>query len=342
MNKKIFVVIITGVLIAIMGVLSWQSVQKKETPKAPAPLQKVSISLKWLGQAQFAGLYVAKEKGFFKDAGLDVDIKEWDFAGNQEKDLAERKDAFAMLNPIEVLKAVDKNLDFRAIAVIYQDAAWAMAALKESGIKTPADFRGKVLGLKGGTDDGKIIYPALLKTFGIDKNEVTIKTIRFDTGPEVDDVVSKRADVINLYRTDQIYLFNKKGLEYNLILPERFGFEMNGDILVTTERLINEDPELVRKFTQATIKGWQYAIAHPDEAVAITMPYVTNDIYKDKDLEKFIFEKSIPLIQPSVPQKIGSIQFVRWRTLYEAMRSNGLLEHTFDVDKVFTRKFLKQ
>ena len=319
----------------------WWQFGPTERIGTPKQLDQVSISLKWLHQAQFAGLYVAKEKGFYRDAGLDVTIEEWNFAGNQEQDLAQRTRDFAMLNPIEVLKAVDKGLDFRAVAIIYQDASWALAALKESGIQTPADFRGKILGLKGGTDDGKIIYPALLKTFGIDKSEVTIKLIGFETGPEVDDVVTGRADVINLYRTDQVYLFAKKGLEYNLILPERFGFEMNGDVLVTTQRLIDENPDLVGRFVQASLEGWRYAIAHPEEAVAVTMPYVTNDVYKDRELETFILEKSIPLIQPSGPDAIGNIQFVRWRTLYEAMRVNGLLESDFDVDQVFTRKFLR-
>ncbi|TSC62888.1 MAG: NMT1/THI5 like domain-containing protein [Parcubacteria group bacterium Gr01-1014_48] len=337
MNKKIFVTI--GIVILVVGGILWLQ-RLSDQEGGIVPIEKVRISLKWLHQAQFAGLYVAKEKGFYEDKGLDVEIKEWDFSVSQETDLAERKEDFAMMNPIEVLKAVDKGLDFRAVAIIYQDASWALVALKESGITTPADFRGKVLGLKGNTDDGRIIYPALLKTFGIDEGEVMIKPIGFETGPEVQDVVEKRADVINVYRTDQVYLFDKQGLEYNLILPERFGFEMNGDVLVTTQRLIDENPDLVQGFVEATIKGWQYAMAHSEEAVDLTMPYVTNETYKDQELEKFIFEKSIPLIQPLGPEKIGSIQFIRWRTLYEAMRSNGLLEHEFDVDRVFTRKFL--
>lgn len=338
MNKKILLIV--GIVILTAGGVLWFQLSPEQEGGGSA-LENVRISLKWLHQTQFAGVYVAKEKGFYEDEGLDVEIKEWDFAGTQEKDLAEGKEDFALMNPIEVLKAVDKGLDFRAVAIIYQDASWALVALKESGITTPADFRGKVLGLKGGTDDGKIIYPALLKTFGIDPSEVTIKPIGFETGPEVQDVVEKRADVINVYRTDQVYLFDKRGLEYNLILPERFGFEMNGDVLVTTQRLIDENPKLVRKFVQATIEGWRHAIANVEEAVDITMPYVTNDTYKDRDLEVFILEKSIPLIQPSGPEKIGNIQFIRWRTLYEAMRANGLLEHELDVDRVFTRKFLE-
>jgi ABC-type nitrate/sulfonate/bicarbonate transport system substrate-binding protein len=341
MSKKITIVAL--VLIAIVGAMSmWlQRNTGQESQPSQKSLDKVSVSLKWLGQAQFAGFYVAKEKGFYRDAGLDVTVREWDFAGNQEKDFAERKDDFAMLNPIEILKAVDKNLDFRALAVIYQDASWALLALKDSGITTPADFRGKILGIKGNTDDGKIIYPALIKTFGIDKSEVTIKPIGFETGPEIDDIVAKRADVINLYRTDQVYLFDKRGLKYNLILPENFGFTMNGDVLATTQRLIDENPDVVQRFVDATLKGWKYAVAYPDEAIDITLLYVTNETYKDRDLEKFILEKSIPLIQPSGPEKIGSMQFVRWQTLYEAMRSNGLLETEFDVSKVFTRKFLR-
>ncbi|MEK7560456.1 MAG: ABC transporter substrate-binding protein [Patescibacteria group bacterium] len=341
MNKKILIGVFLVLVVGGMLLVWRQNNTGRGDQRVPTELKKVSISLKWLGQTQFAGLYVAKDKGFYRDAGLDVTIREWDFAGNQEKDFAERKDDFAMLNPIELLKAVDRGLDFRALAVIYQDASWAMLTLQESGIKTPADFRGKVLGIKGDTDDGKIIYPALLKTFGIDKSEVTIKPIGFETGPEVDDVVAKRADVINLYRTDQVYLFDKRGLKYNLIFPENFGFAMNGDLLATTQRLIDEDPNVVLRFVEATLKGWRHAIAYPDEAVDITMRYVTNETYKDRELEKFILEKSIPLIQPSGPEKLGNIQFVRWQTLYEAMRSNGLLETEFDVNKVFTRKFLK-
>ena len=340
MNKRNLIVIALFIVILIGGFLWWQSSQQERGGGYTGPVEKVAVSLKWLHQAQFAGLYVAKQKGFYQDAGLDVDIIEWDFVRRQEDDLASGAHQFAVLNPIEMIKAVDKGLGFRAVAVIYQDAAYALIASKESGITTPADFRGKVLGNKGGTDDGKIIFPALLKAYGVDESDVTYVDTGFDTH-EVDDIIAKTVDVSDLYRTDQVYLFDEQGVEYNLILPERFGFEMNGDVIVTTQRLIDENPDLVKRFVQATIKGWQYAVSHPEEAVDITIPFVTNDTYKDRDLEKFILESSIPLIQPSGPGKIGNMQFVRWKTLYEAMQANGLLENEFDVNDVFTRKFLR-
>lgn len=339
MNKKKIIISAIVILIAAVSLILWKE-GSKSGEVGKSSLEKAVVSLKWLHQAQFAGLYVAKEKGFYADAGLDVKITEWDFTVSQEDELAQGVSDFAVLNPVELLEAIGKGLDFRAVAVIYRDAAYALIASKDSGIETPADFRGKILSNKGGTDDGKIVFPALLKAFDVGEDEVTYVDSSFDTH-EADDIASGSADVSDLYRTDQVYVFQQRGMEYNLILPEKFGFEMYGDVLVTTQKLIDENPDFVKRFVQATIAGWEYAVTNPSEAVDLTMPYVTNEIYKDRDLEVFILGNSIPLIKPEGVERIGGMEFVRWQRLYESMQSVGLLENDFDVTQVFTRKFLR-
>ena len=125
-NKR-NIIFLAGVLV-VASFIGWFVYQQNQGYSGP--IEQATVSLKWLHQTQFAGFYVAKEKGFYLDNGLVVEIIEWDFIRRQEDDLASGVHEFAVLNPIEMLEAIDKGLDFRAVAVIYQHPAYALIASK--------------------------------------------------------------------------------------------------------------------------------------------------------------------------------------------------------------------
>jgi NitT/TauT family transport system substrate-binding protein len=331
-----------GVLILILLVLAaipFFALDKLAQKKPSESLAEVTVQFGWLHNPQFVGFYVAKEKGFYRDAGLAVAFKEYEEGVNQIDDLLTGVIDFGVSTPVEILPAVQEGKKIKAVGVIYQTGPWALATLKSSNIKSPADFKGKRLGAKGDNSEAKIKYPALMNKFGIKASEATILGLDY-TLDEADDLTTGRADVIDLYRTDQPYLLKKKGLEFNLLLPENFGVTGYGDTLITSDSLISTHPELVKEFVKATMKGWEYAADHPEEALAITLRYANKD-YKDEERDKFILEQSLPLIKPTGDSPLGDMSFIIWNETAKNMEAAGVLKSHIDVTQAYTTEFIR-
>jgi len=300
---------------------------------------KVRVGLKWVNQAQFAGIYTAKEKLLYKKYGLDVAIKEFDFKTSQIDDLLSGNTDFAFVSPEEVLLAIDEGKPIKAIGAIYQVSPYAIISLKESNINTPADFMGKTLGNEGGKLEGEMIYHLLLDSVGLTSSDAKIVDLDFQFS-EFQDLTQKKADAIQLYRTDQLYIFDKEASDYNVIYPEHFGINMFNDVVVTREDTLKNSPELVEEFLAGTVEGWEYAIDNPEEAVEYSIKYVTKDSYLDRDYESFILKQSIPLVKPDVKSSVGAMTFSQWDKLYQHILSGGFIKGDFLVKDVFTTDFL--
>jgi ABC-type nitrate/sulfonate/bicarbonate transport system substrate-binding protein len=301
-------------------------------------LTPVSVRFNWLHQSQFTGFYVAEEKGFYAEEGLDVTLNEFDFNVDQGQELATGGVDFSVMSAQELISFIDRGNALKAIAVVYQISPYAFASLSETNIKTPNDLRGKTLGLAGGNLQAKVTYQALLNQFDIKPEEVVFKDLGFDT-PQ--DVITREADIIDLYRTDQTFLLNELQASYNLLLPEQFDFGIYGDVITANTELIEKDPELARKFVRATIKGWEYTFEHQDEAIEIVSMYA-NEQYQNKDHLTFIFEQSKALIQPTGRQNIGDMQYLKWKKAYDAMKAAGVVKSEMNVEDIFTFSILEE
>jgi NitT/TauT family transport system substrate-binding protein len=334
LGPKLWIAVL-GLVVVLGGGAYWLLQKPAKTP-ATTKLTKVSMHMGWLHQAQFAGFYVAKEKGFYKDAGLDVELAEYKDGEDLNKDVSEGKIDFATSTPLEVIAARDKGQKTRAIAAIYQTSPYCFVSPKSSNIKTPTDLKGKVLGNVGGNAQAKATYPALLSSYGLNPSQVTMKDIDFDI---VKNMQNRTADTADVYRTDQTYLLDKAGVEYTVMLPEQFGFGMYGDVVVASDDAIKNRPDVVKKFVQATLKGVQYALDHQDEALAMTAKY-ENELYKDADYEKHIYQNSVSLIKPTGNQPLGNMEFVPWNRAYQAVKSAGQLTTGFNVNDAYTAEFI--
>ncbi|PCI29868.1 hypothetical protein COB52_02095 [Candidatus Kaiserbacteria bacterium] len=299
----------------------------------------VQVSLKWVHQAQFAGMYTAKDKGYYFRKGLNVTFKEFDFETLPSDDLISGEADFALMSAEEFLLHISSGEELEAIAAIYQVSPYALISMSDSEIDGPADFVGKVLGSKGGKIEEELSYLLLLQGFGIPREDVEIKTLGFGQR-EIDDLMEGSADVVDIYRTDQLYFFNKEEIDYSIILPERYRININNDLIVARKSFIEENPKVVRKFVAETVKGWEYALENIDEAVDITMEYVTSESYLDRDYEKFILVSSAPLIQPNTNSRIGLINTHQMLKLYEHMQRNEFLDREFMVGDFVTSRFL--
>jgi NitT/TauT family transport system substrate-binding protein len=294
--------------------------------------EAVTVRLKWFHQAQFAGFYVAKEKDFYQSAGLNVDIQPGgpDFPAIQM--VTGGNEQFGVTGADQILIARSKGVPVVALAVIFRRNPFVLFSLAKSGIKTPADYVGKNIGVKIGGNE-ELIYRAVLAKAGIDKAKLNEIPVKFDITP----LLAGTVDVWPGYLINEVLAAKEKGFDVNVVSPPDFGIDLYADTLFTTEKMLSEKPDVVRKFVTATLKGWSGAIAAPEEAAQITVRYGSKLTY---DHELAMIKASLPLLQPDA-QPVGWMDAANWSATQKLLVDGGFQKAPVDIAKAFTVEFLK-
>jgi ABC-type nitrate/sulfonate/bicarbonate transport system substrate-binding protein len=302
-------------------------------------LTEVRLGLVWINQPQFAGVYTAIEKGFYAEEGLRVVLDEYTGEESIDDKLADGMLDFTISQPVSFLKSVDKGNKLKAVAAIYQKSPLAFIHKSELQLTNPQDFLGKKVGYRGDPVT-PTLFSVILSELDLSEDELEILRLDFESH-QYQDIRDGKVDIVSVYRTDQVYLFEKNNLAYELILPENFGFEMYGDVIVTSEEMIKNKQKTVQKFVDATLRGWEYAAEHPEEALEFTDKYITASEYKDPEYNKFILERSLSLITDFPGTKIGDMHVSKWRNLHDLLVSDGTIHKELNIDNVFTTDFIR-
>jgi len=333
-KRKLLLLVI--ILIVIAGlVVTFLLVHKKKP--VSHPLSKISVRLEWVNNPEFTGMYIAQDKGFYRDAGLDVDLKEFEDSTDVNKEVAEGTVDFGVSTPLEIILARDKGEKNKAIAAIYQTSAYSIVTQKSAGIKSPADFKGKTLGSLGDNNEAKVTYGVLLANAGLSSSDAPIKGVDFDIAKVFNENQAATGDI---YRTDQTYLLDQAHIPYDQIFPEQYGFAIYGDVLIASDSKISSNPTQTKAFVAATLKGWQYAIDHPAEALTILAKH-DNVLYKDQAYVKFDLNGTLPLIKTTASEPLGSMQFVVWNRAYNGVKEAGILKTDLSASDFYTSEFVR-
>jgi ABC-type nitrate/sulfonate/bicarbonate transport system substrate-binding protein len=334
-RKKLLIVGLGLALLAAAGAGLFLT-NRHKAPAAVA-LTKISVQLEWVNNPEFAGMYVAKDLGYYRDAGLDVNLKELQDSTDVNQEVASGKADYGVSTPLEIILGRDKGQKTKAIAAIYQTSAYSIVSPVTANIKTPSDFKGKILGMGGGNNQAKVTYLALIANAELMPSQTTLKSVDFDPIKVFND---KQADTFDAYRSDKPYLLNKANIPYNQIFPEDYGFRVYGDVLSASDTKIAQNPKQVLAFTKATLKGWQYVIDHQSETLAIITKH-SAAAYEDPSYLKYDLTNTIPLIRPTGDQLLGSMQYVPWNRAYEAVKQAGMLKAGFNSTESYTNQFVK-
>ncbi|WP_295980853.1 ABC transporter substrate-binding protein [uncultured Variovorax sp.] len=230
--------------------------------------EKVSLRLKWLAQAQFAGFYVAKAKGFYDQAGLDLTINPGGPNLNVETLVASGNDTFGLAGGTEtVLLAREKGLPLVCIGVTVQNTPFTYVAYKDSGITKVKDFAGKKVATWF-TGTQYTLY-SMLASAGVKQSDLTIVPQSGSMAP----FVEKQFDVAAATYYNELNTLKEQGLgdKLTLIKPDDYGVVVQQDTVLVSEKYRNEKPQQVQAFLTATIKGWKYALQNKKEAIDIVM-----------------------------------------------------------------------
>lgn len=256
--------------------------------------EHVSVVLKWFYQYQFAGIIMAKEKGFYDEAGLEVDILERDPSKNNILQVVNGEAEYGVADS-SVLTYRARNYPVKVIAAIFQHNAMVMISRRDSGIVSPYEMAGKRISYQKGIDDA--IFGSMFDYADISEKNFIKEPMDFSYEKFIDGSY----DVIAAYITDQPYWIRKRGVEINIINPLSYGIDLYGDLLFTTEKEIKEHPGRVMRFKNATIKGWSYALQHKDETIKIIRekykPSLSYDqlMYEARETERLIAPDKVAL-----------------------------------------------
>lgn len=293
--------------------------------------EKVVLQLKWFHQFQFAGYYAAKEKGFYDELGLDVEIKQRDLKYNNVEEVIKGKAQYGIADSILILYK-SHGEPVVIVSPIFQHSASALISLKSSGINSPYDLGEKDVLFYPNDVDGFAIL-AMFKKLNLKPN-----LIREREKNDYLKLINKEIDAIPVYLSNEPFYFKEKNIDINIINPSNYGFDFYGDILFTSEDEVKNHPQRVQKFKEATLKGWNYALDHQEEIIQLihnkynSSKSLEHLRYEAKAIEKLIMREIVPL---------GSVDKGRVRYISDLYNEYGSKVESFNINDFIFEEYIK-
>lgn len=279
------------------------------------PPDHVVLQLRWLHQPQFVGYHMAKAKGFYADAGLDVEIRPGGKGISPVLEVLAGRADFGVGNT-EVLTSYASGEPLLALASVYQHSPSIFLARRDSGILTVADMRGKRIMMFPGHQDAELL--ATLYYQGLHERELT----PIPTSVNIDDLIAGKVDIFNAYLSNEPFYLEERGVPVSIINPRNYGIDFYSDILFTTQAEERANPDRVARFRAASLKGWRYALAHPAEAIALLRKeYGVNRSQPHMEYE---LQMSKEMIQPLYVE-IGYMNPDRFAHIMQQLTEIGLI-----------------
>jgi polar amino acid transport system substrate-binding protein len=280
------------------------------------PRERVTLQLQWLDQFQFAGYYMAIEKGFYRDAGLEVALKPFHPGMCVTEEVLSGRADYGIGRSSLLIDRL-KGRPVVALAAIFQSSPNVLLAREDSGIRKISDFRGKRIMLTKDAQDS-ITYQAMLNAEGVSFDDV----FRLEHSFDLQDLIDGTTDLMACYSSNEPYRMKERKIPVTVFAPKDYGFDFYNDILFTTEQEVQKHPERVQAFLMATIKGWHYAFEHVEESVDLILQRHNTQnksrkalLHEAIALKKLAFADGHPL---------GHIAIEKFRAVYDLYRVMGM------------------
>ena len=286
--------------------------------------EKVILYLDWLNQFQFAGYYIAKDKGYYSDLGIDVDIVEYSNNDNIITKVTEKSKNYGIgKSSLIVNKFEGKNI--LLLSSFFQNSPLVLVTLQSSNIKNPKDLINKKVMITKDAKDS-IAIKAMIVSQGVKMDELIIQNHSFN----LDDLINGKTDAMACYLSNEPHILKEKNIKYNVLNPYTYGFDFYEGILFTSQKELEENPTRVHNFNQASIKGWEYAFNNIEESAKIIYEKYNS---QNKTLEALIYEDNTLKKLSKIDQNLlGNINYQtideikRFYTLLGLNSSNNLFD----------------
>lgn len=312
------------------------STGSSDTPKE---LQKVTLQLKWLPQSQFMGYYVAKEKGYYKDEGIDLEILPGGSDIIPEQQVYNGVADIGVTWVSSLLKYQDQGWGLTETAQIFQKSALLLVSKAKAGIKTAADLKGKKIGSWFGGNEYELY--ALIESAGLNR-EKDLELVQQDY--TMDQLINDEIDAASAMTYNEYGLLLESGIpesDLSKIDMNDAGVAMLEDCLFANSEWLSKNEDLFVRFLKASIKGWADASADPEAAGELVFNVdqsvsKEHQVYMAKEVAKLVVPEGFDAA------KIGYIDMEAIKKTADYAKKYGLLTKDADLSKGVTSKYWEQ
>ena len=301
------------------------------SPATPA-MTSIRLPVGYIPDIQFAPLYVAMNKGFFQQEGINLTM---DY--NTETDavalVGANKLQFAIASGEQVLLGRAQGLPVVYAAGWFQQYPVGVATDAKLGVQKPADLKGKKIGIPLLAGASYIGLRALLDAGGLKESDVSLDVIGYN---QVQALAAGQEQAIVVYVNNEPIQLKAKGYDVNVLRVGDY-LQLVGNGLITNETVLKENPDLVKRMVKALLEGISYTMAHPDEAYTISTKYIENLAKADTSVQKQVLATTIELWKTN---QLGYTDPKAWTNMQDILLKMGLLKQSLDLSKAYSNEYL--
>lgn len=327
MIRRISMILVVGaLLLAACG----------RTPAEPQPsegLQHIRLPMGFTANVQYAPFYVAADRGYFEEAGFEVEF-DTSFETDGVALVGAGELPFAIVSGEQVLLARAQEIPVVYVAAWFQEYPVAAVSKADAGITAPQDLAGQQIGLPGLFGASYIGLRALLDSSGLAEEDVILDSIGFN---QVEALAADQENVVVGYLNNEPVQLKSQGYDVNVIrVADYVHLVANG--IITNENTLESDPEMVARFVGAFLKGLADTLADPYAAYEISFKYVEGLAGADPAVQKEVLALSIELWRAD---RLGFSDREGWENMHAVLLDMGLLSQPLDIDAAFTNQFIE-
>lgn len=325
--------LIAILLLTACAGLSGQGEGAEQTPEnaTEIPLVSIRLPMGYIPNVQYAPFYMALDKGYFREEGLDIEF-DYSFETDGVALVGADELQFALVSGEQVLLARAQDIPVVYVMAWWQDYPVGVAAKKESNIQTPEDLSGKRIGIPGPFGASYIGLRALMSIGGVSESDITLDSIGFN---QVEALAADQEQAVVIYVNNEPVQLQAQGYDIDVMrVAEYVQLASNG--LISNETTIAENPELVEKMVRAAKRGISDVLANPEEAYDISKKYVEGLEQADQAIQREVLNKSIEFWHTD---RLGFSHRAAWVNMQAVLIEMGLLDEELDLDQAFTNQF---
>jgi len=299
--------------------------------------EKLTVRFTWKLKGEYAPLYVALEKGYYKAEGLDVALSEGNGAQNVLKSLAAGNEKFGYGPAVAAAQAVSQGLPVKVVALYQTSAPMGVIAFPDTPLKAPKDIEGKRLAISVGETFGDMIRP-FARINNVDLGQVQL--IQMDSSARTMQFLTRKIDVMSVYLSNELPQIEKRaGVKFNVIKVTDFGLSVLGSSMYVSNEFAEKNPEIVKKLLRATAKGYRDAMANPKEAARIMERHMVvpeqRDVL-DRQVEATVVSTNAPAGKP-----IGWQTDTDWQANLNLLKETGGITDIKPLNAYFSNAYLQ-
>ena len=300
------------------------------TENDPAELTHIRLPMGYIPNVQYAPYYAAVQQGFYAEEGLEIEF-DYSFETDGVALVAANELPFALVSGEQVLMAREQGLPVVFVASWYKDYPVGIVSKVEQQITHPSQLAGKKVGIPGPFGASYVGLRALLHAGGLSEADITLESIGFN---QVEALATDQVDAAVVYITNEPILLSDQGYDINVMAVADYA-KLASNGLITNETVIKENPDLVRRMVEATLRGINYTSAHTDEAFEDSKNFVEGLTI----VQRAVLAASVLLYQVD---PLGYSDPASWENMEMLLLDMGLLSSPLDLEAAYSNEFLRE